>query len=125
MDEVAALRREAMTQPTAAAAAEVKPEAAGAPLPDLKPVLYPAVAVIGRQVCERHRVSTLERDEVAALAEALANLADAYDFTVSDPKVAAWLGLVSAAGAIMMNRRPLPPPQPANEPAPEPAADAA
>lgn len=79
---------------------------------ELRPILIPAVAIVGNGLCDRYRVTRLEGDEAGVLADALIRLADAYDLRVTDPKVAAWLGLGAAAALVYKNRRPLPAAEP-------------
>ncbi|WP_341894303.1 hypothetical protein [Ferrovibrio terrae] len=77
----------------------------------MKPILVPLVGIVANELCDRRRVTRLEADETDLLAEAMLNLADAYDLKVKDPKVAAWLGLGGAAALIYKNRRQLPAPE--------------
>jgi hypothetical protein len=79
----------------------------------------PLVTVIGGIACARARVTPLEPGEVQALADAVAGVAEQYDFDMS-PKVAAWIGLGVTASAVIVRRERLDPP--ANDA--EPVTDA-
>ncbi len=123
-EEVAALRVEAVNDDPppfsgGKARAHAAPESSE---PDLKPVLYGFVAVGGKYACRHYRVPPLEKSEIELLAEAINNLVEAYDWTIKDPKVAAWLGLGAAAMAVVMPRLAH---LDVSAPAAEPQADAA
>ncbi len=123
-EEVAALHAEAVKEEASPFNARRQERAAQAEAsePDLKPVLYGFVAVGGKYACRRYRVPPLEKSEIELLAEAINNLVEAYDWSIKDPKVAAWLGLGAAAMAVVMPRLAH---LEVKQPEPEPQADAA
>lgn len=71
---------------------------------NLVPIIGPAVSVVSFAVTTRYNVAPLVEAELQKLAEAIANVAKAYNLRVSDPKVAAWYALGAAFGSVAYPR---------------------
>ncbi len=72
-----------------------------------------AVAIGGGLICNRVRVTNLERGEIDLLARAMVALAQEYGIGPQDAKTIAWLNLGGVTLAIIGNRERLaPPPDP-------------
>lgn len=100
-----------------AAADDVVTDEAGAPVADapaepepaevdseaLLQVVGMAVAAVGGIVCSRAGVTPLSGEEVGGLAGAVVKLAEVYNIR-TNPKAAAWIGLVGTSAMIAMPR---------------------
>jgi hypothetical protein len=100
--------------PEAGGAGEAAPapvSTAPAPLPEfVQAVTVPLVEVVGAIACDAARVTSLERNEVEALAGAVNNVLRFY-LTLDglDQKTAAWLALGAVGLGVVQNRKSLPP----------------
>jgi hypothetical protein len=80
---------------------------------ELIPMIKGGMAAIGGILCKRANVSALDAGEVDLLADSGLRVIKVYGWHDKlNPKVAAWIGLIGALGAVLTNRQPLALPKP-------------
>ena len=88
----------------AAAPQESAPDPMPLPDPGIATAALPLVMGLGVIVCARFGVSPLSNDEVYTLANAVGSVAAAFDVGITDPRIAAIMGLAAAGAAVALPR---------------------